>query len=125
MMARALRLLLLVLLTMLAVYGTCRTAQAALPQGRQSFSIRVAGKIEVVSVGRQADGSAASLRVTSSERVEVRVERRPSDPSVAAVSMQRFQLTTPNASLNIPAADITIKGTANSQSSVIVTIVPF
>lgn len=122
-MANSLRALLIVLPTMAALIGTVAAAQAGQPQARQSFSVRVPGKVEVASLGRRTDGSPSTIRVTSSERVEVRVERRPATSS-AAVPMLQSRLTTPDDSLTFPTADMVFDSTGNTRTTVIVTVVP-
>lgn len=118
-----LRSLQIVLSAFAALVATVAVAQAGQPQARQSFSIRVSGQIEVASLGRRADGLPSTIRVTSTEQVEVSVERRPVVSS-ATVPMLRSRLTTPYETLNFSAADMAFDSPGSTRSTVIVTIVP-
>ena len=122
-MPNSLRRLMIVLPALVAQAGTTHEAHAGQPQARQTFSIRVPGKVEVTSAGRRADGTPATIRVTGTERVEVIVERRSAAPSVV-VPVLRSRLTMADDTLTIPATDMPFGIPENARSTVIVTIVP-
>ena len=116
------RLLLRLLFVLPALLATTSETHAGQPQSRQTFSIRVPGKVEVASAGRRADGTPATIRVTASERVEVIVERQ-SAASSTVVPVLRSRLSMADDSLTIPTADTSFDSTGNARSTVIVTIV--
>lgn len=122
-MASSLRPLMIVLPVLVALVRTTPEAQAGPPPARQTFSIRVPGKVDVASIGRRTDGTPATIRVTASERVEVIVERRPTATS-PAVPVLRSRLTAHDDSLTFPAAGMSFDTPENARSTVIVTIVP-
>jgi hypothetical protein len=122
-MTRLPRRLTIVLPVLATVVGLALDADGRQPLARQTFSIHVPGKVEVKSVGRQPDGTPATIRVTGSERVEVVVERR-SPASSKMVPVLRSRITGAGDSLTIPAMDVPLNTPGDARPTVILTIVP-
>jgi hypothetical protein len=108
---------------LLVVAGAASQVEAGQPVARQTFSIRVPGRVQLTVEGQHAGGSLDAVRVNATERVEVIVERRAveSDPIVPVL---RSSLTNPKTSFALNPRLIPNDGIEGVRQSVLITVVP-
>jgi len=122
-MLRSLRPLMIALAVMALMAGENPQVRAGQPQARQTFSIRVPGKVNVETIERRDDGTPAAVRITATERVQVTVEHQPAVSS-KPVPVLRSRLTLPGDSLTVPATEQPLDAKHGIRSTVIITVVP-